>query len=392
MAILERDKIQRQIATLGMEVPSDSVEDYVGEHGGDGTGPGGTSDYEKLKNKPQINGVELIGDLSAVELGLAALTDIPESQDLSIFRPSADEDIINNELQRQITENESAILTEAQRAGQAEGALQTAIQNEAQRAAQAEGILQGKISQNAVGIAATDAKLPRQYEEYTGIGFQAPDVATALYATQGQRVKGLRIWIINEEKWYVFENGIADSDFVIEGKTGGYFQTNIGFTVHSAIDQILADVTWFYTGAGIEQMFSNPMPMADESQPGFQSKENVLALKKAIADIASLQQGMTSEDTGIRAATYADLLLVIADPLWNTGDWALVTADENNNGATVRYTWNADTQSWEFDRIMSLSAIEVATDLAAGIVLSTPQLTGGIKNYGRILVEQTGVM
>ena len=37
-------------------------------------GGGGTSDYEDLENKPQINGVELVGDLSTEDIGI----DIPE--------------------------------------------------------------------------------------------------------------------------------------------------------------------------------------------------------------------------------------------------------------------------------------------------------------------------
>lgn len=34
----------------------------------------GTSDYEKLKNKPRLNGVELIGDKSFEDVGLVALS------------------------------------------------------------------------------------------------------------------------------------------------------------------------------------------------------------------------------------------------------------------------------------------------------------------------------
>ena len=44
---------------------------------------GGTSNYEELENLPAINGVELIGDKSAHDLGLALLTDIPETIDYS---------------------------------------------------------------------------------------------------------------------------------------------------------------------------------------------------------------------------------------------------------------------------------------------------------------------
>lgn len=44
---------------------------------------GGTIDYEELENKPAINSVELIGDQSGHDLGLALLTDIPQPIDYS---------------------------------------------------------------------------------------------------------------------------------------------------------------------------------------------------------------------------------------------------------------------------------------------------------------------
>lgn len=40
-------------------------------------GGGGTSDYDALTNRPQINGVTLTGDLSSTDLGLADAADIP---------------------------------------------------------------------------------------------------------------------------------------------------------------------------------------------------------------------------------------------------------------------------------------------------------------------------
>lgn len=43
-----------------------------------GGGGGGTSDYLDLDNKPSINSVELIGNKTAADLGLAASSDIPE--------------------------------------------------------------------------------------------------------------------------------------------------------------------------------------------------------------------------------------------------------------------------------------------------------------------------
>ncbi len=43
-------------------------------------GGGGTSDYDQLENRPQINSVTLTGDLTAHDLGLAATSDIPPAQ------------------------------------------------------------------------------------------------------------------------------------------------------------------------------------------------------------------------------------------------------------------------------------------------------------------------
>lgn len=45
-------------------------------------GGGGTLDYERLNNKPSINNVELIGNKTSAELGLASISDIPTLQDL----------------------------------------------------------------------------------------------------------------------------------------------------------------------------------------------------------------------------------------------------------------------------------------------------------------------
>ena len=37
-------------------------------------GAGGTDDYEKLKNKPQLNGVELLGNKSFTDIGLESIS------------------------------------------------------------------------------------------------------------------------------------------------------------------------------------------------------------------------------------------------------------------------------------------------------------------------------
>lgn len=39
-------------------------------------GGGGTNDYNQLTNKPSINGVELVGDMSSQDLGLGEWEDV----------------------------------------------------------------------------------------------------------------------------------------------------------------------------------------------------------------------------------------------------------------------------------------------------------------------------
>ena len=52
----------------------------------------GTIDYDKLINRPEINGVVLTGNVSAVDLGLATPSDIPS---LEPYRTAAEQDIID---------------------------------------------------------------------------------------------------------------------------------------------------------------------------------------------------------------------------------------------------------------------------------------------------------
>lgn len=52
------DRVARQMANEALE------------NGGGGGGSGGTTNYNQLENKPKINGVALIGDKSAADLGI----------------------------------------------------------------------------------------------------------------------------------------------------------------------------------------------------------------------------------------------------------------------------------------------------------------------------------
>lgn len=61
------DILNNQTETL--EAIEQYLEDNPIEQGG-GSGTGGTKNYEELENRPKINGVELVGDLSAEDLGL----------------------------------------------------------------------------------------------------------------------------------------------------------------------------------------------------------------------------------------------------------------------------------------------------------------------------------
>ena len=56
------------------------VKSYVDSHGGGG---GGTSNYNSLDNKPQINSITLSGNKSASDLGL--LGDVEVSGTMLIF-------------------------------------------------------------------------------------------------------------------------------------------------------------------------------------------------------------------------------------------------------------------------------------------------------------------
>lgn len=60
-----------QLITLSQESNSEQLVTVTQE-----TGVGGTKDYNKLNNKPQINDVELIGNKSFEDLGAESLTNI----------------------------------------------------------------------------------------------------------------------------------------------------------------------------------------------------------------------------------------------------------------------------------------------------------------------------
>ena len=64
----------------------------------------GTIDYDELVNRPQINGVTLTGDVTAVELGLATPSDIPS---LEPYRTAAEQDAIDSALESAIAEKYS---------------------------------------------------------------------------------------------------------------------------------------------------------------------------------------------------------------------------------------------------------------------------------------------
>lgn len=72
---------EEQIAVVDepVETTIDGVLSESGEQTVDVLAEGnitGTSNYNRLKNKPQINGVELIGDKTFEELGAEGLTNI----------------------------------------------------------------------------------------------------------------------------------------------------------------------------------------------------------------------------------------------------------------------------------------------------------------------------
>lgn len=70
-------------------------------------GSGGTSDYNQLTNKPQINSVELSGNKTLADLGIQAAGDYATTSDLAL---KADKSTVDT-LQEQVTSNTSAIAT-----------------------------------------------------------------------------------------------------------------------------------------------------------------------------------------------------------------------------------------------------------------------------------------
>lgn len=87
-AAVQMDTNEPEAASLETETPSRAVlrshETNVRLSVRELGGGGGTSDYEELENKPEINGVELIGDKTANELGLMPLSDLGDV-DISLY-------------------------------------------------------------------------------------------------------------------------------------------------------------------------------------------------------------------------------------------------------------------------------------------------------------------
>lgn len=64
--------------TIGQVLTKTSGTDYDVAWTDQSSGEGGTTDYEDLINKPQINNVSLIGNRTLSSLGIAAANDIPD--------------------------------------------------------------------------------------------------------------------------------------------------------------------------------------------------------------------------------------------------------------------------------------------------------------------------
>lgn len=65
-------EIEEDMLDISINAENENAE--VGIEDSDKVLTGGTSDYKKLKNKPSIEGVELIDDKTFEELGLKELT------------------------------------------------------------------------------------------------------------------------------------------------------------------------------------------------------------------------------------------------------------------------------------------------------------------------------
>lgn len=84
----ETDKYYKFLST-------NEVDETLGKWREFSSGSTGTTDYTDLENKPSINEVELSGDLSASDLGLATETDLQEKQEQIQYTsmPTASEDL-----------------------------------------------------------------------------------------------------------------------------------------------------------------------------------------------------------------------------------------------------------------------------------------------------------
>lgn len=74
--------------TSDLPTPITRVEMYLYDIAMNGGGGGGTTNYNALNNKPQINNVELSGNKTASDLGLASRSEVR-----SVYRPSGDKTV-----------------------------------------------------------------------------------------------------------------------------------------------------------------------------------------------------------------------------------------------------------------------------------------------------------
>lgn len=84
--------------SVSAELKTETIESVISNNGSvtaevsTGAGAGGTSDYEKLQNKPQINNIELVKNKTLDELGIQEKGDYPNE----VLTNTEIEDLINN--------------------------------------------------------------------------------------------------------------------------------------------------------------------------------------------------------------------------------------------------------------------------------------------------------
>ena len=198
----------------------------------------GTTNYNNLINKPQINGVDLIGNKTGTQLGLVSQADLEDyatnasviaalatKQDaLSSSQLSAVNSGITSELVTQIGTNETNILMLQQTSAilaTEQGSLDYRTGNEitaTNRVRSASPIYVGDIYDNAVCAATGYVLIPRIYSAdgtYIVGGNDTTEV-TYSYLTDSTNYENTAWYLLSASEKYIITNGLGKVRFIVK--------------------------------------------------------------------------------------------------------------------------------------------------------------------------------